>query len=48
MITFPEIPNTEVSILLLVFIGFTVGIVGGFIGVGGGFMVMALVILGFC
>jgi uncharacterized membrane protein YfcA len=48
MITFPEIPNTEVSIFLLLFIGFTVGIVGGFIGVGGGFMVTpALVILGF-
>jgi len=48
MITFPEIPNAEIPILLLVFIGFTVGIVGGFIGVGGGFMVTpALVILGF-
>jgi len=48
MITFPEIPNTEISIFLLLFIGFTVGIVGGFIGVGGGFMVTpALVILGF-
>jgi len=48
MIAFPEIPNTEVSIFLLLFIGFTVGVVGGFIGVGGGFMVTpALVVLGF-
>jgi uncharacterized membrane protein YfcA len=48
MITFPEIPGVEIPLLLLVFIGFTVGIVGGFIGVGGGFMVTpALVVLGF-
>ena len=48
MVTFPEIPDTEISVVLLIFIGFTVGIVGGFIGVGGGFMVTpALVVLGF-
>lgn len=48
MVTFHEIPGTEISILLLVFMGFTVGIVGGFLGVGGGFMVTpALVVLGF-
>jgi uncharacterized membrane protein YfcA len=39
---------TKISILLLLFMGFTVGIVGGFIGVGGGFMVTpALVVMGF-
>jgi len=48
MITFPEIAGVEVPILLLVFIGFTVGIVGGFIGVGGGYMVTpALIVMGF-
>jgi uncharacterized membrane protein YfcA len=48
MVTFHEIPGSEISILLLVFMGFTVGIVGGFLGVGGGFMVTpALVVLGF-
>jgi len=48
MITFAEIPGTEIPIFLLVFMGFTVGIVGGFIGVGGGFLVTpALVVLGF-
>ena len=48
MITFNEIPGEEISIFLLLFIGFTVGVVGGFIGVGGGFLVTpALVVLGF-
>jgi uncharacterized membrane protein YfcA len=48
MISFPEIPGVEIPILLLVFMGFTVGIVGGFIGVGGGFLVTpALIVLGF-
>jgi uncharacterized membrane protein YfcA len=48
MISFPEMPGVDIPIFLLVFIGFTVGIVGGFIGVGGGFMVTpALVVLGF-
>lgn len=48
MVTFPEIPDTEIPVLLLVFIGFTIGIVGGFIGVGGGFMVTpALIVMGF-
>jgi uncharacterized membrane protein YfcA len=48
MITFPEIPGVEVPIFLLLFMGFTVGIVGGFMGVGGGFLITpALVVLGF-
>ena len=48
MVTFSEIPGQEISIFLLLFIGFTVGVVGGFIGVGGGFLVTpALVVLGF-
>ena len=48
MVTFNEIPGVEISIFLLVFMGFTVGIVGGFIGIGGGFLVTpALVVLGF-
>ncbi len=48
MIEFAEIPGVDIPILLLLFIGFTVGIVGGFIGVGGGFMVTpALVVMGF-
>src|SRR3972149_8140727 len=48
MVTFSEIPGQEISISLLLFIGFTVGVVGGFIGVGGGFLVTpALVVLGF-
>jgi len=48
MITFNEIPGVEIPIFLLLFMGFTVGIVGGFIGVGGGFLITpALVVLGF-
>jgi uncharacterized membrane protein YfcA len=48
MITFPELPGVEIPIFLLLFMGFTVGIVGGFMGVGGGFLITpALVVLGF-
>ncbi len=48
MITFSEIPGVEIPIFLLLFMGFTVGIVGGFMGVGGGFLITpALVVLGF-
>jgi len=46
MITLPMM-GVDVSILLLVFIGFAVGILSGFIGVGGGYlMTPALIILG--
>jgi uncharacterized membrane protein YfcA len=42
------IAGVSAPVALLVFIGFTVGIVGGFIGVGGGYMVTpALIVLGF-
>jgi uncharacterized membrane protein YfcA len=48
MSMFPLIPGTEISLALLVFLGFALGIVAGFIGVGGGFlMTPALIILGF-
>lgn len=41
-------PGLSVDPLLLVFIGFAVGTVGSFIGVGGGYMVTpALIVLGF-
>ncbi len=47
MLTFPMLPGMDISIFMLAFIGFTVGIVGGFIGVGGGYMVTpALIVLG--
>jgi uncharacterized protein len=42
------IAGVSAPIFLLVFVGFTVGIVGGFIGVGGGYMVTpALIVFGF-
>lgn len=42
------VAGTEAPIFLLVLVGFTVGIVGGFIGVGGGYMVTpALIVFGF-
>jgi hypothetical protein len=44
----PAASGVEVSPILLVFIGFTVGVVGGFIGIGGGYMVTpALIVFGF-
>jgi uncharacterized protein len=47
MFDFP-VAGIEAPILLLVLVGFTVGIVGGFIGVGGGYMVTpALIVFGF-
>jgi len=48
MITFPMMPGIEINIFLLVFLGFAIGVVSGFVGVGGGFlMTPALIILGF-
>jgi hypothetical protein len=42
------IAGVQAPIFLLVLVGFTVGIVGGFIGVGGGYMVTpALIVFGF-
>ena len=47
MFTFP-IAGIDAPIFLLVLTGFTVGMVGGFIGVGGGYMVTpALIVFGF-
>lgn len=43
-----SVAGTEAPIFLLVLVGLTVGIVGGFIGVGGGYMVTpALIVFGF-
>jgi uncharacterized membrane protein YfcA len=42
------IAGIQAPIALLMFVGFTVGVVGGFIGVGGGYMVTpALIVFGF-
>jgi uncharacterized protein len=42
------IAGVQVPAVLLIFTGFTVGIVGGFVGVGGGYMVTpALIVFGF-
>ena len=42
------IAGVQVPLFLLVLVGFTVGVVGGFIGVGGGYMVTpALIVFGF-
>jgi uncharacterized membrane protein YfcA len=47
MIYFSEI-GLHVSLVLLLFLGFAVGVVSGFIGVGGGFLITpALIALGF-
>lgn len=46
-LAFFPISGTEINLLFPIFLGFTVGIVGGFIGVGGGYMVTpALIIFG--
>lgn len=48
MITFSEVPGLEVSPFLLLFLGFALGVLAGFVGVGGGFIVTpALIVLGF-
>lgn len=48
MIPLPMVSGLEINIFLLAFLGLTVGIVSGFIGVGGGFLIVpALIIVGF-
>ncbi|MBA7712830.1 hypothetical protein ES703_121820 [subsurface metagenome] len=48
MITFPMLPGVDINIFLLIFIGFGAGILSGFAGVGGAFVVTpALIVLGF-
>ena len=39
MVSFPMIPEVELSLLLLLFLGFAAGVIKGFVGVGGGFLV---------
>jgi uncharacterized membrane protein YfcA len=44
---FPFVSDVSLHPLFLVFLGFTVGVVGGFVGVGGGYMVTpALIVFG--
>ena len=48
MITFSTMPGVDINLFLLIFVGFGAGILSGFAGVGGAFIVTpALVILGF-
>jgi len=48
LITFAEMPGIDINIFLLVFIGLGAGILSGFAGVGGAFIVTpTLIILGF-
>ena len=48
MIAFPILPGIEINLFLLIFIALGAGVVSGFAGVGGAFIVMpALIILGF-
>ncbi len=48
MITFPALSGVEINVFLLVFIGLGAGILSGFSGVGGSFVVTpALIIIGF-
>lgn len=48
MITFPQLAGIDINIFLLIFIGLGAGILSGFAGVGGAFIVTpALIILGF-
>ena len=48
MITFPMIPGIEINLFLLVLLGLALGVVSGFVGVGGGFlMTPALIIVAF-
>ena len=46
--SFAELPGVTVSPVLLLFIGFAVGVISGFIGIGGGVMLTpTLIVLGF-
>ena len=48
MITFPMIPGVEINLFLIIFLSLAAGVISGFVGVGGGFiMTPALIILGF-
>jgi uncharacterized membrane protein YfcA len=48
MITFPVMPGVEVNLFLLILIGLGAGILSGFTGVGGAFVITpALIVLGF-
>lgn len=48
MITFPMLPGTEINLFLLILIGLGAGILSGFTGVGGAFIITpALIVLGF-
>ena len=47
MITFPELAGVQVNLFFLIFTGFSAGILSGFAGVGGAFIVTpALIVLG--
>ena len=48
MMSFAELPGVAVNPVLLLFIGIAIGVVTGFVGVGGGFMLTpTLIVLGF-
>ena len=48
MMTFPGMPGIDINVILLVFVGLGAGVLSGFAGVGGAFIVTpALIILGF-
>jgi uncharacterized membrane protein YfcA len=48
MITFPMMPGVEVNLFLLILIGLGAGVLSGFTGVGGAFVITpALIVLGF-
>ena len=48
MISFSVLPELEISIFLLIFLSLAAGVISGFVGVGGGFiMTPALIIMGF-
>jgi uncharacterized membrane protein YfcA len=43
----PIVPGVEINVLIVVFLGLVIGVISGFVGVGGGFiMTPALIILG--
>jgi uncharacterized membrane protein YfcA len=48
MITFPMMPGVEINLFLLILVGLGAGILSGFTGVGGAFVITpALIVLGF-